>query len=471
MDLLLPLAAGLGTALLSWRAERTPLAAWIAHAPLALATTWGPAEAAVAALIAGALTSVRAVQPFTHLVPLAAIPPALAAAPVAALVAVVVVRVGPWALLLGAPLVALAMVAPLRLAGAPRWVSSPLACTQERWRTVVFTSRGTELVPTVLLALGGATCVLALLAPLAAAAGAVILALALALADRARRRAERAIDLQPRVRVAAVVADAPAEGFAGLAPLEAAAYRDVEAAITRYAPLVARAAAEGAVLIALPEVAVHVDAAGLSRWEEAGERWAEEHGVAIVLPAFDASAPVNQLALIDAGGVRARHDKRHPARGIEPPVRRRAPPPVVEVAGLEVAPVICVDLDYDDLLPSARRADLLVAPSNDWWGGFEERHHRTAVWAAVRSGTTVLRATGHGISSAIDGAGRLIARASSEHGPVVLVVDAPIGRTDQARRGVSSDSSGRSASSAMRSSVRPTRSWGVRPFVRRTAST
>lgn len=427
MDLALALIGGLGTALLSWRAERTPLVAWIAHAPLALALTWGPAEAALAALIAGGLASARAVRPFWHLAPIATIPPSLAAAPTAALAAVAIGGLGPWALLLGAPLVAIAMAAPLKLAGAPRWVSSPLACTQEAWRTVVFTSvTGTDHATTALLALGGATVVLALIAPLAAGAGATILALALALADRARRRAERAIDLQPTVRVAAVVADAPAEGLAGLAPLEAD--RDLDAAITRYAPLVARAAAEGAVLIALPEVAVHVDAAGLSRWEEVAERWAREHGVAIVLPACDASAPVNQLAIVEAGGVRARHDKQHPARGIEPPVRRRAPPPVIAVAGIAIAPVICVDLDYDDLVPSARRADLLVAPSNDWWGGFEERHHRTAVWAAVRSGTTVLRATGHGISSAIDGAGRLIARASSEHGPVVLVLDVPIRR-------------------------------------------
>jgi apolipoprotein N-acyltransferase len=69
---------------------------------------------------------------------------------------------------------------------------------------------------------------------------------------------------------------------------------------------------------------------------------------------------------------------------------------------------------------------VLCAPSNDWLDGFEERHHRTAVWAAVRTGTTVVRATGHGISAVFDGTGRVLARASSANGPVVLVVDAPV---------------------------------------------
>jgi apolipoprotein N-acyltransferase len=51
---------------------------------------------------------------------------------------------------------------------------------------------------------------------------------------------------------------------------------------------------------------------------------------------------------------------------------------------------------------------------------------RTAIWSAVLTGATVVRATGQGISSVIDGAGRVLAQASSAEGPVVLVVDAPI---------------------------------------------
>jgi hypothetical protein len=92
-----------------------------------------------------------------------------------------------------------------------------------------------------------------------------------------------------------------------------------------------------------------------------------------------------------------------------------------------ISTVICVDLDYPDLIAPVRGArGILCVPANDWLDGFEEMHDRTAVWAAVATGVTVVRATGHGISSIRDGAGRLLARASSAHGPVVLVADVPV---------------------------------------------
>jgi len=89
--------------------------------------------------------------------------------------------------------------------------------------------------------------------------------------------------------------------------------------------------------------------------------------------------------------------------------------------------VICVDLDYADLIAPVRASGgLLVAPSNDWDGPFAALHDRSAVWAAVLTGTTVLRATGHGLCSVRDGAGDILARTSSLNGPTVLVVDIPL---------------------------------------------
>jgi hypothetical protein len=57
---------------------------------------------------------------------------------------------------------------------------------------------------------------------------------------------------------------------------------------------------------------------------------------------------------------------------------------------------------------------------------FAELHHRSAVWAAVLTETTVIRATGHGICSARDGAGTILAQASSIENPTVMVVDVPV---------------------------------------------
>jgi predicted amidohydrolase len=205
---------------------------------------------------------------------------------------------------------------------------------------------------------------------------------------------------------------------------------DVPATVRRYAPHVEAAVASGARLVVLPEVAVQVrDESERRDWVDAVSGWARAYAVTIVAPFFDASVPRNTLCVVEPEGVVFTYDKQHPGRGIEPPRTARMAPGPQRSSGRRwaLSTVICVDLDYGDLVPPVRRAGgVLCAPSNDWLDGFEERHHRTAVWAAACTGTTVVRATGHGISAIFDGTGRVLARASSESGPVVLVVDAPV---------------------------------------------
>ena len=195
---------------------------------------------------------------------------------------------------------------------------------------------------------------------------------------------------------------------------------------------VRRAAEAGARLVVLPEVCVCVDDTTRARWMEVIRQWARDHDMTVVAPFFDSGVPVNTLVIVDGSGVVATYDKQHPARGLEPKRRARTCPGIATVRAahgddVTLSTVICVDLDYGDLVAPVRRAGgLLVCPSNDWFGGFEERHHRTAVWSAVCTGVTALRSTGHGISAAFDGSGLVIARQSSEGGPVVLVFDAPV---------------------------------------------
>ena len=181
-------------------------------------------------------------------------------------------------------------------------------------------------------------------------------------------------------------------------------------------------------MIVLPEVAVYLERETRARWLEAVQAWARALDVAIVAPYFNAELPRNELAVIDARGVVAEHEQQHPARNLEPPRRARLPvgPHRVLAAGAELgmSTAICVDLDYGDTARSARRAgQLLAVPANDWFGGFEVTHQRTAVGCAVLARVPIVRATGHGISAIIDRAGRIVAQQSSQHGPVVLVAD------------------------------------------------
>jgi predicted amidohydrolase len=158
--------------------------------------------------------------------------------------------------------------------------------------------------------------------------------------------------------------------------------------------------------------------------------WARLHRVTIVSAFLDDSRPSNELIIAAANGeVEARYEKQHTAPEIEAKPRERMPPGRARVSGPEkiaVSAVICVDLDYGDLVkPVARAGGILAVPSNDW-PDIEEIHHRTAVWSVVLSGVSLIRSTGHGTSAAFDATGRVISHKSSRYGPVVLVADLPV---------------------------------------------
>lgn len=441
------LVAGLATGALALVARRAPIVGWFTLVPLGLALATCGAWAALAGAVAGAILhgAVTLTQP-PPLRPLGFLFGGVGWGTAAGIAGAVlhVVPLGDGAprgaaLAAALLLVAVAAGAPMRRAGAPRWIHAPLACTQEPWPVVLRAGwfLGDAAV-TALLSLSASSVVLLVPGPaasprVAAALGCLVLAV-LVLAARSIARSRRAIATSPRVRVAAVVADGPPPLDAapdGLWPLKATAYRDVEATVRRYAPHVARAADEGAELVVLPEVAVHAGGDDATRFLDAAEAWARAHGVTVVAPRFDPAIPVNTLTIVEPSGRRTDHDKQHPAPGLEPPRRRlEAPGPVDLERGWPISTVICVDLDHADLVAPVRAAGgLLVVPSNDWPGSrFDELHDRTAAWAAVLTCVTVVRATGHGVSSARDGSGRILARASSRDGAVVLVVDVPLAR-------------------------------------------
>ncbi len=148
----------------------------------------------------------------------------------------------------------------------------------------------------------------------------------------------------------------------------------------------------------------------------------------------------NSAVLLDAAGrMRACYDKMYPVMfGEYLPLADRIPllykltplragltagnrPVVVDVAGYGLAPTIC----YETALPSAirsivlrlaaagRRPDVIVNLTNDgwFWGSSElDMHLAAAIFRAVEVRTPVVVAANTGISAAIDGSGRLLAR-------------------------------------------------------------
>ena len=429
----LGLATGLTAGALLTLGARLPALAWAALVAVAAAITLGsPLEAALAGSLTGAIASTRTVAspPLRPLVPLT-----------------MVTSFAPWAVGCGAsawlippdqpawvavalPATAVLGALPLRLFGAPRWVSNPIACTQQRCLTMVHVGRfGGDPVVTTVVALGGAGLWLLSQRSWTVGLSAVGVVAAAWTCGAARRRAAmRRLARTRTLRVAAVVADP--DGSAEVTGPVAGGTRDVAGTIARYAPLVAQAAERGARLVVLPEVAVFVDDTTRGAWLTAAARWARERDIVVVAPYLDTSAQRNRLAVVASDGVRATYDKQHSARGLEPPRIERTPVgphDVLKAEAVNLSTVICADLDYPDHVAILRAlGGVLAVPANDWFaGGFAALHHDAAVWTPARSGVAMIRATGHGISSIVDGAGRILAQRSSADGPVVLVADVP----------------------------------------------
>ena len=408
-----------------------PLAGWLVLVPLAvLALLRSPLEAGLAAALVGCLASAAAVWSPTlrQLLPLTAAGSAVSWGVTVSLATWL--APGSW-LVVAFPLAVVVALLPLRPLGAPRWVSNPLARTQQSWLVVVHTARlGGDLMTTAVLATASVSVALAVGGyPWAAAAGAVFVVAMLTFGWTSLRRAtHRAAQGTPQ-RVAAVVVDGkPPEDkeLTGTWPAESPEYRDVEGTLARYQPYVEEAARQGATVIVLPEASFFAEnAATEERWCAGVEAWARALDVTIVAPFFDAATPRNTLAVIDKSGIVGYHDKQHPARGAEPPRHSKMEVGPHRVAsGATLSTAICVDLDWADTARSARRAGaILTVPANDWFGGFEVLHHRTAVWAPVIAGVPVVRATGYGVSSIYDSAGHVVKQQSSADGPVVLVGD------------------------------------------------
>ena len=86
----------------------------------------------------------------------------------------------------------------------------------------------------------------------------------------------------------------------------------------------------------------------------------------------------------------------------------------LRVGGYRVAPFICYEIVYADLVAKAARdTDLIITISNDSWFGNSIgplQHMQIAQIRALENGRYILRATNNGISAIIDHQGRIVKR-------------------------------------------------------------
>ncbi len=126
--------------------------------------------------------------------------------------------------------------------------------------------------------------------------------------------------------------------------------------IGRYQPAVARAIAEGARLIVLPEVAALVTLQSRQQCLAAISTWARAANARVVAGLFEEERRKNVLVIADeTGQIVVTHEKQHPATVFgEPRSEERTPPALFPGDPFPVSAVTCVDLDYSDLVRPVR---------------------------------------------------------------------------------------------------------------------
>lgn len=310
--------------------------------------------------------------------------------------------------------------------------SSPLLMSQTSVATVLHISGlGNELVIPALFGLSGALVAIPFLVDSFSARtiGALVLAGsavggAVLFGSIEARKRGTATARTARVRVAAVASN-PAVVAGRDYMNDEDDRKDIAGLIEAYGPLIERASGQGARLVVLPQAVAWVTEENREKWIGALQTWAQEHSLWLVSGMFELDRQANRLVVVDPeGDLATSYDKQHPFQG-EPRRYAKMPPANLRGPQGELSGVICYDLDYPDMTRAvAHHGGLLAVPANDW-REVQELHHRAAIWGAVLSGATVVRATTHGVSSVIDAAGRVLARASSFDGPAVVVADAP----------------------------------------------
>lgn len=174
----------------------------------------------------------------------------------------------------------------------------------------------------------------------------------------------------------------------------------------------------GAALVVWPEVNLLVAKEDeLAFLDEAREVARSEHiylsmGLGVV--EHGAHYPLqNKEVLIDpAGDPIYVHHKSHLVAGWE--VTKATPGqrliPVIDTEIGRIASAICFEMDFPSLIRQAgvARADLIIAPSNDWQE-IRDVHLAMAVFRAIENGVSLVRATSSGLSTAVDRVGRTYA--------------------------------------------------------------
>lgn len=179
-----------------------------------------------------------------------------------------------------------------------------------------------------------------------------------------------------------------------------------------------REARAGAKIVVWPEINLIILQEDESAFLDQAKQLAQEMSLYIlmgmgVLRPGEPKPLVNKSVLIDPRGeVAFSYLKSRPVPGPEAMYQERGDGkiPTFDSEYGRLASPICFDMDFPSFIRQVGRAeaDVLLVPASDW-EAIKRLHNVMAVFRAVENGTSMLRATRWGTSSAVDPLGRSLA--------------------------------------------------------------
>ncbi|MEV4399178.1 nitrilase-related carbon-nitrogen hydrolase [Nonomuraea sp. NPDC049607] len=119
----------------------------------------------------------------------------------------------------------------------------------------------------------------------------------------------------------------------------------------------------------------------------------------------------NETVLVDPRGrVLWTYEKARPVPGMDPFDPGDGRVPTADTPFGRLANVICFDADFPALMRQAADVDLMMVPSNDWYG-FGATHTEKAVVRAVENGYSLIRQASNGLAAVFDPQGRTLTSA------------------------------------------------------------
>jgi apolipoprotein N-acyltransferase len=119
----------------------------------------------------------------------------------------------------------------------------------------------------------------------------------------------------------------------------------------------------------------------------------------------------NETVLVDpAGQARWTYEKARPVPGMDPFDPGDGRVPTADTPFGRLSNVICFDADFPALMRQADDVDLMLVPSNDWYG-FGATHTEKAALRAVENGYSLIRQASNGLSAVFDPQGRMLTSA------------------------------------------------------------